>query len=175
MGARYGHNPRTKNLGNTEDFQCLDIRELRKKGLLVEEESRNWLISSEQHPSGVPLNVFILVVSMRRPQPQFIKAIYFNWGGHTGEQVIPITARSGRFGGHRWFFQCPLTKRRCERLYFVSGKFMSRQAARLSYRCQSEGYADRLLRQKAKVERRLNGDSARGRARTGSRSACSRC
>jgi len=75
--------------------------------------------------------------------------------GEPRSETIQILSRPMRFGGLRYYFRCPATARRCEKLYRSGGRFVSRQAGRLTYASQSEGPLDRMIRAKGKLEKRL--------------------
>lgn len=65
-----------------------------------------------------------------------------------------------RFGGVRWFFLCPITHKRVTTLYLDKKRkrFVSMQAAGLSYRSQSLNEKGRLKRRLRKIERRIGND-----------------
>ncbi len=76
------------------------------------------------------------------------------------EYVIPLLWTVPPFGGLRWWFQCPNTRRRCCKLYLPNGgrRFLARRTYRLRYRCQVESREDRRSRQCRKLNRALGGD-----------------
>ena len=67
------------------------------------------------------------------------------------------------FGGSRRFFLCPITGQRVTALYwnYKRRQFVSREAAGLHYKCQSEDKAARLERKAAKIMRPLEEDGSR--------------
>jgi hypothetical protein len=75
------------------------------------------------------------------------------------EYAIPLEWSVPPYGGLRWWFQCPSTRRRCCKLYLPNGGrcFLSRRAYRLRYACQSETRYHRLLRKCRKLNRTLGG------------------
>ena len=76
------------------------------------------------------------------------------------EYAIPLEWTVPAYGGLRWWFQCPSTRRRCCKLYLPNGgrRFLSRQAYRLRYACQVQTRLARLQRQCMKLNRALGGD-----------------
>jgi hypothetical protein len=60
----------------------------------------------------------------------------------TGEQTIALTTEERRFGGHQWYFLCPMTGRRASVLWWPPGqdRFASQQywkQRKALYRTQS--------------------------------------
>jgi hypothetical protein len=85
----------------------------------------------------------------------------------TGEQLeisdtINLTTSRPYFGGIRWWFVCPRSRRRVRKLYLPLGgrHFWSRWAYRLGYASQGETVYDRALRRTRKLTVRLGGDPA---------------
>jgi hypothetical protein len=78
------------------------------------------------------------------------------------EQTIFLVPRSRRFGGHQWYFVCPVMNRCCSVLWRPPGVtyFRSRQACgrRVAYASQFLDPDNRAHRGKAKIKRRLIGD-----------------
>ena len=68
------------------------------------------------------------------------------------------------FGGRRWWFVCPRTGRRADKLYLPNGAFTfaARQAYRLAYRSQREAPHDRALRRAFKLRSKLGADGGIG-------------
>lgn len=73
---------------------------------------------------------------------------------------VPLTWTEPRFGGRRWWWCCPLTGRRCGRLYLPLGAsyFAGRETYRLAYQSQRETTPDRAMRKARKLHKRLGGD-----------------
>ena len=80
----------------------------------------------------------------------------------TGPQdyTVAMEAEPCRFGGWRWWWVCPQTRRRCAILYLPNGgrRFLSRGAYRLAYQSQREDTLGRAHRRAARVHRRLGGE-----------------
>jgi hypothetical protein len=73
---------------------------------------------------------------------------------------VELLATSQPFGGHRWWFICPLTGRRVTKLFlpFGADRFASRAVYRLGYASQRQDRMGRAQLQALKVYRRLQGD-----------------
>lgn len=153
MGARDSNNPRTRNRGHVSQFASLDVRDCRKAGCFV--EGQLWSRATDDGSRIIvdlqPGREPYLQVELARP---------------TGKkcQTIHLASRPTQFGGKRWYF-LDEAGRRCERLFFVGGRFVSRKGGRLTYRSQSLGHLDRLVLRLDKVEARLKGTKAKGPAR----------
>ena len=80
-------------------------------------------------------------------------------------QQIAIEGVPSSLGGLRCYFICPITARRCEVLYYASGRFASREAQRLSYAVQGMDETSRARRKAAKLRSRLKGSIALPRPR----------
>lgn len=70
---------------------------------------------------------------------------------------VPLRTTPQRFGGIRWWFECPRTGRRCTKLFLPLGghQFWSRYAWRLGYASQREDAAGRAQRQARKISAAL--------------------
>jgi hypothetical protein len=84
-------------------------------------------------------------------------------GGKGHQQFIGLRSRETQFGGRRWFFLDEVGHL-CEKLYLVRGQFLSRGFAGLTYRTQSCGSLERIVRRRDKLEERLE-RGARGKVR----------
>jgi len=78
------------------------------------------------------------------------------------EETIILTPRSTRFGGHQWYFVCPVMNRCCSVLWRPPGatRFCCRQAwgRAVAYSSQFLDPDNRAHRGKAKIKARLIGD-----------------
>lgn len=77
-----------------------------------------------------------------------------------GEEIeyrVTLTRSPCRFGGWRWWWECPATGARAFKLFLPLGGrwFLSRRGYRLGYATQRMTPLDRAHRAKDKVERRL--------------------
>jgi hypothetical protein len=78
------------------------------------------------------------------------------------QQLIFLTPRSRHFGGHQWYFVCPVMSRCCSVLWMPPGatRFCSRQAwgRQVAYASQFLDPDNRAHRGQAKIKQRLIGD-----------------
>lgn len=81
------------------------------------------------------------------------------------KQNVAIEMMPSPFGGHRCYFICPITARRCEVLYYAGRCFASREAQRLSYVVQGMNELSRARRNAAKLRSRLCGSGGQPRPR----------
>jgi hypothetical protein len=75
------------------------------------------------------------------------------------ENRIALTTRPQPFGGRRWFFVCPRTGEKAQKLHLPSGAdtFASRKAHRLGYRSQRESPRDRSLSRAFALRAKIGG------------------
>jgi hypothetical protein len=87
-------------------------------------------------------------------------ADYWTGDEHQIDDQIFLIRSQPPFGGVRWWFECPRSRRRVRKLYLPLGAqhFRSRLAYRLAYECQRETVGDRATRMARKICRRLGGD-----------------
>jgi hypothetical protein len=153
---------RSTHIGNVEEMLALDIRALRRLGVVRAGEciidTLHWSIGGLRTASA---RLRIDLSDVER-------------GGMTisGEmtdgaisQHVAIEIVPSPFGGHRCYFICPFTARRCEVLYYAGGRFGSRDAQRLSYAVQGMNDVSRARRKIAKLRRRLRGSGSQARPR----------
>lgn len=158
---------RSTRIGDVEDALPLDIRVLRRLGVVCAGEcvcdTLRWSISGLSAPSA---RIRIDLSDIERGGTMTITG---DMSGGTIRQRIAIEAMPSVFGGWRCYFVCPTTARRCEVLYYAGGRFASREAQRLSYAVQNMGDLSRARRKAAKLHRRLSGNDTlpqpRGRNR----------
>src|SRR3546814_2376883 len=122
---------RSTHIGNVEEMLALDIRILRRLGVVRTGECTcdtvQWSIDG---------------LSALSPRLRVDLSDIERGGGMTISGHMPDSAINQRvaiemvpspFGGHRCYFICPFTARRCDILYYAGGRFGSREAQRLSY------------------------------------------
>lgn len=154
---------RSTRVGNVEDMLGIDIRALRRLGVLRPGEcvidTVNWS-KRGLSASSVRLRVDLSdierggVITMIGEMPD--GAINL----HVAIEMVPSP-----FGGHRCYFICPFTARRCEVIYYNGGRFGSREAQRLSYAVQGMNEVSRARRKTAKLRSRLCGSGGQPRPR----------
>lgn len=78
------------------------------------------------------------------------------------DQRLDLLARPRHFGGQQWYFQCPVTHRRCSVAWLPPGatQFCSRQAwgKQVAYSTKFESPFERGISAREKVKSRLIGD-----------------
>ena len=76
-------------------------------------------------------------------------------------QTLELVRVAQPFGGHRWWFNCPLEATRCGIVYLPPGQtcFASRRAYGLVYASQYESPEIRAIRRADKIRERLGGQS----------------
>jgi hypothetical protein len=85
-------------------------------------------------------------------------SLNFKVNGSPVAQTIWLEKRPCRFGGGRWYAQCPVSGRTASKLYLSNGGqyFLSRQAYRLSYQSQRECAIGRSAMRRHKLAALLN-------------------
>lgn len=151
MAARISNNFKTRNAGYVEQAVPLDIRVLRKLGLL-----ETGTVQTFVSPSNPDVT---LIANLERVDHAYIEL-------QTGDASIRVglVGRPEKFGGRRWFFVDEHFRHR-EVLYLAGPRLLSRAGARLSYRSQSMGRFDKLHVEYKKVVRQLDGCATKGPAR----------
>ena len=80
----------------------------------------------------------------------------------TGPQdySVSMLATPCRFGGQRWWWICPVTRKRVGKLYLPNGgdRFLSRSAYRLTYACQRQDPTGRMHDRSRKLYLGLGAD-----------------
>lgn len=154
---------RSTQVGNVEDAVALDIRVLRRLGVVRAGEC----ICDTVRWSSAGLNA--RSARLRVDLDDIERGGTMNITGDMPDgaicQQIAIEAVPSRFGGWRCYFVCPITAKRCEVIYYAGGRFASREAQRLSYAVQGMTNMGRARRRAAKLHRRLRGGDALPRPR----------
>lgn len=154
---------RTTHIGNVEDVLALDIRALRRLGVVRPGEciceTVQWSIS------GLDVSRAQLRTDLSDIERGGVMTIAMHTPDGTIKQDVAIEMVPTPLGGHRCFFVCPIISQRCEILYYARGRFASREAQRLSYVVQSMNEVSRARRKAAKLRSRLIGTSGRPRPR----------
>jgi hypothetical protein len=156
MGARLFNNPRQTNRGHVGAFPALDMRALRKTIFNEGQRTEGFF----QNPGAS--KAFKIIADLRFEHD--LKVVVLYGDSATIVQVIQLTHRPAGFNGRRWYF-VNKNGERAETLFWVDGLFRTRTEARLTYRSQSMGELDRVLKRRDKLEARLKGTRARGPAR----------
>ena len=154
---------RSTHIGNVEQMLALDIRKLRRLGVVHAGECTcdtvQWSID------GLSAFSARLRVDLSDIERGGVMAITGNMPDGGIKQRVAIEMVPSPFGGHRCYFICPLTARRCEVLYYAGGRFGSREAQRLSFAVQGMNDLSRARRKAAKLRSRLCGSGGQPRPR----------
>ena len=155
MGGIGSGAKRSTNVGNVEDALALDIRALRRLGVVRAGEcvcdTVRWSIG------GLSASSARLRVDLSDIERGGMMTVTGDMPGGTIKQRIAIEGVPSSLGGWRYYFICPVTARRCEVLYYAGGRFASREAQRLSYAVQGMNDLSRTRRKAAKLRSRLCG------------------
>ncbi len=156
---------RSTHIGNVEQMLALDIRILRRLGVIRVGECTcdtvHWSIS------GLSASSARLRVDLSDIERGGVMTITGNMPDGAIKLRVAMEMVPSPFGGHRCYFICPITARRCEVLYYAGGRFGSREAQRLSYAVQGMDELSRARRKATKLRSRLcgSGDQPRPRGR----------
>lgn len=167
MGGYSSGRYRTRNRGRVEETLRLDMPMLRRLGFLrpgaIATGPVHWTRGGERSGS-ITLKVDLTSLDDAHA------VLTYAADGKPTVQRVQIVAEPCRFGGHRFYWLCPVvTWRRCTVLAYGAGRFASRQAQRLTYATQSADALDRLRRARDRAEARLWGKDGRGRPRGANR------
>lgn len=154
---------RSTHIGNVEEMLALDIRVLRRLGVVRPGEcicdTVHWSID------GLSASSARLRIDLSDIELGGVMAITGDMPGGAIKQRIAIEMVPSPFGGHRCYFICPVTARRCEVIYYAGGWFGSREAQGLSYAVQGMNEISRARRKAAKLRSRLCGLGGQPRPR----------
>lgn len=154
---------RSTHIGNVEQMLALDIRKLRRLGVVRAGECTcdtvHWSIGGLSKPSAR------LRIDLSNIERDGVMAIIGDMTDGPINQHVAIEMMPSPFGGHRCYFVCPVTGQRCEVIYYAGGRFASREAQRLSYAVQGMNDLSRARRKAAKLRSRLCGSGGQPRPR----------
>jgi hypothetical protein len=158
---------RSKHIGNVEDVLSLDVRVLRRLGVVRAGECMCDTVHWSS--SGLHTRSARVRVNLDDIERGGVMTILAHMPDGATNQRIAIEAVPSALGGWRCYFVCPVTARRCEILYYAMGRFASREGQRLSYGVQNMTELSRVRRKIAKLRGRLRGPNVgsqpRGRNR----------
>ena len=154
---------RTTHIGNVEEMLALDIRILRRMGVVRPVEctcdTLHWSIG------GLSASSARLRVDLSDIERGGVMGIVADLPDGAIKQRVAIEMVPSPFGGHRCYFVCPITAQRCELIYYAGGRFGSRGAQRLSYTVQGMNEISRARRKAVKLRSRLCGSGGQPRLR----------
>lgn len=167
MGGIGSGTCRSTNIGNVEDVLTLDIRALRRLGVVRAREcvcdTVRWSIG------GLSTLSARLRIDLSDIERGGTMTITGDMPDGTIKQGIAIVGVPSSLGGWRCYFICPETARRCEVLYYARGRFASREAQRLSYAVQGMNDLSRARHKATKLRSRLSGSGNLPRPRGSNR------
>ena len=154
MGDINSGRQRSVHRGAVEQFPVIDLRVLKRAGLLKPGDMLRW---RNQDLEALEVRIF---VDLSDADEASIRI-----AGDVADQRAAIECVPCPLRGYRCYFHCPLTGTRCEQLFLVDGVFASRKAHRLTYASQGEDDLSRARRKARKPRRQVEGDSRYARPR----------
>lgn len=159
MGGINSGRRRSIHRGAVEQFPAIDLRILRRAGLLRPGEcTYDTLHWQNQAPKVLSARIFIDLSDTGDASMRIV-------GAGTVNQRVAIECVPCPYGGVRCYFLCPVEGIRCQQLFLADGQFASRKAHRLTYASQSEDDLSRVRRKANRLRRRVEGDACRPRPR----------
>ena len=149
-----------------EDCIALDTAMLRKNGMLLEfmdhRLQRQWQLGS--HLVGDIFLTATFTGDIAYPTLRIDGTCF----GQPIVQTVRLVSKPMRFGGKRWYFVCPKTKRPCHKLILPPGgkAFASVKAWGLSYRSQHDDAVTRTKKAIGALRKRSAGLPKRARSHT---------
>ena len=117
------------------------------------------------------------VVVEARPEHGYVRLQHPSRASDRAEHMdytVGLTSTAAGFGGRRWWFSCPVSRRRCAVLYLPRGarQFGSAKGYGLAYSVTRMEEQDRLWHRMAKIARRLGTEIPIRRSRRAGRNGC---
>ena len=117
------------------------------------------------------------VVVEARPEQGYMRLQHPSRASDRAEHMdytVGLTSTAAGFGGRRWWFSCPVSKRRCAVLYLPRGarRFGSAKGYGLAYSVTRMEEQDRLWHRMAKIARRLGDRDPDPEIRHAGRNGC---
>jgi hypothetical protein len=162
MGGPNSGRRRTVHRGAIEQFPAIDLRVLKRAGLLrVGQCTYTTLNWRNQALEALSARIF---VDLSDTSDASIRVVGSEADGAMAQRAA-IECVPCPFGGMRCYFLCPLCGVRCEQLFLADGIFASRKAHKLTYASQSEDELSRARRNVRKLHRQVQGDFRYARPR----------
>lgn len=158
MGGANSGRRRSIHRGAVEQFPAIDLRVLRRAGLL---SAGQCTYRGNQAPEALCARIFIDLSDTSDASMRIVRSEDY---GAMAERVA-IECVPCPYGGVRCYFLCPLIGVRCEQLFLADGIFASRKAHKLTYASQSEDDLSRARRKVRKLHRQVEGDFRYARPR----------
>jgi hypothetical protein len=152
MGGRGSGRPAGSGRRTTEDSRPLDIRRLRRDGVLKVGHTSGWeWRKNEDVLSELAVKVEPDHVALFYPRRRPVA----DQGFEIAEQRVALHRTDCRFGGTRTWWICPSCARGAAILYRPGERYACRRCCNLSYTSQLEQADDRAARRANSVRRRL--------------------
>jgi hypothetical protein len=164
MGGCSSGRYRTRNRGTVDATIRLDIRNLRRQGFLMPGAITSGVLRWTWVATGEETGTVSITVNLADPDHGYA-VLRFSLNGDPRIQEVRLISNPMRYGGRRYYFECPRHFRRCEVMPLVGGVFASRQAQRLSYSSQSSSRLGRLRDRSWQLEKRLWPEDGKRRPR----------
>lgn len=162
MGGINSGRRRSVHCGAVEQFPAIDLRILRRAGLLRPGEcTYDTLRWQNQAPEALSVRIFIDLSDIDDASIRLVVPVRAG----TIDQRVAIECVPCPYGGIRCYFLCPIDGTRCQLLFLVGGVFASRKAHRLTYAAQSENDLSRARRKAHRLRRQVEGDACHPRPR----------
>lgn len=163
MGGVGSGAKRSTKVADVEDVLALDIRVLRRLGVLRPGECIIDTVHWSKH--GLNTAGARLRADLSDIERGGVVTVIGTMPECAISQSLAVEAVSSRYGGHRCYFVCPVSAIRCEVLYYARGRFASRQAHHLTYATQNMNDLSRARCKAARLRRRLKGKTQSRRPR----------
>lgn len=158
MGGINSGRRRSVHRGAVEQFPVIDLRVLKRAGLLKPGEcTYDTLCWRNQDLEMLEVRIFVDLIDAGDGSIRI--------AGDVPSQRAAIECVPCPYGGYRCYFLCPLTGTRCEQLFLVDGIFSSRQGHKLTFSSQSEDELSRARRKVRKLRKQVEGDARYARPR----------
>jgi hypothetical protein len=155
-----------------EDGLVLDLAKLLRDGNIVHGQRLCGSLHWREVRSGQEVGAVTYEADLAEPAAAWMRLMYSIGSEGSRRRLdykVHLTATKPRFGGMRLWFTCPVSGRRCAKLYrpFGGDLFASRTAWRLGYASQRTAPLESALQtandRVARIQRRLGGVPAGSR------------
>jgi hypothetical protein len=162
MGGVNSGRRRSVHRGDVEHYPAIDLRVLRRARVLRAGECTYTTLQwGNQAPEALSARIFIDLSDTGDASMRILRS-----EDHRARlERVAIECVPCPYGGHRYYFLCPLVGVRCEQLFLADGIFASRKAHKLTYASQSEDQISRARRKVRKLHRQVEGDFRYARPR----------
>jgi hypothetical protein len=143
----------------------LDLADMIRRGVVAPGQHRSGTMSWTRTATGEPAGVIGYQACMIDPVASWLRLTYTITRLRDGskdahDDRVSLTTTRPPFGGLRWWFSCPVTRRRAVQLYLPDGGslFASRRAYRLAYQSQRDADTDRSHARQARIFKKLGAE-----------------